>query len=100
MTDLEMWSLLVGAFTPPLVAVINQPRWSGAVKFTVTAAVCTAVAALTAYLQGDLTGRRWLSSALVVAVTALITYQTGWRPSGVAPGIERATSSQGSHVRR
>jgi hypothetical protein len=92
MTDLEMWSLLVGAGLPPLVAIINQPRWAPAAKFLMTVVVAVGAGAMTAWLQGDLTGRRWVSSALVIGVTALVTYQTGWKPSTIVPRIEHATS--------
>lgn len=94
MTDLEMWSLLVGAGLPVVVALINQPRWAPAAKFIVTAAAAVAAGAGTAYFQGDLTGRRWISSALVIGVTALVTYQTGWKPSTIVPRIEHASSGK------
>lgn len=91
--DLAMWSALVGVLLPPLVAIVNQPRWPGWARAVITAAACIAAGGITAYLDGSLTGVRWLSAALIVAVAAVGSYQKFWRPSHIAPRIEAATSS-------
>lgn len=90
--DLLMWNLLVGFLLPNAVAVVNQPGWSRATKAVWTLIVCVLAGAGTAWFNGAFTGRGVVSSILVIAVLALVTYQTIWKPSGIAPAIERATS--------
>lgn len=94
MTDLEMWSLVVGVLLPPLVAMVNQPGWSAAAKGVVAVLASVVAAAVTVWLRGDLSGGTWLHSMLVVAVAAIASYQAWWKPTGIAPAIERATSRQ------
>lgn len=90
--DLLMWNLLVGFLLSNAVALVNQPRWSPAAKAFITLIVCVIAGAGTAWFNGAFTGRGILSSVLVVAVLTLFTYQALWKPSGIAPGIERGTS--------
>lgn len=88
--DLLMFSALVGWATPPIVAVINQPRWPTIARLAMTVAFCIGVAAATCALEGRLAADRWITSALIVATTAVVTYQTAWKR--VATAIETATS--------
>lgn len=92
MNDLTMWSLLVGTLLPLVVSVVQQPRWPDWLRALVTVAICIAVGAGTAFLEGNLTGRTWLSSALVVLVAALATYKGFWKQTGVTDKIESQTS--------
>lgn len=94
--DMLMWNLVVGFLLPNGVAVVNQPRWSPIAKGIVTLIIVTLVGAGTAYFHGELTGRGIVSSILVVAVLTIVTYQTLWKPSGIAPAIERGTSPNSS----
>lgn len=90
--DLVMWSGLVGFGMPPLVAIINQATWASWVRAIVTLLLCVAAGAGTAYFDGNLTGQRWTTAALIVATAAIASYRMFWRPSGIAPGIEAATT--------
>lgn len=92
MTDLAMWSMLVGFAAPPVVALVNSSNWRPWTRALVTAVICVLIGGMTAYLTGDLSGRRWISAALVVATAAILSYRAYWRPSGIAPALERATS--------
>lgn len=91
--DLLMWTLVVGGLLPLVIAFVNQSGWSGPAKAIVTIVVCTIVGAGTAWFNGAFTGRGVISSVLIVLTMALFTHSTIWRPSGITPGIERATSS-------
>lgn len=91
MTNLAMWSLIVGALTPPLVAIIQQPRWAGWVRSTVMIAAAAVDGVGVAYFQGDFTGKRLLDAALVAGVAIIAAYHGIWKPSGIAPKIENAT---------
>lgn len=93
LSNLAMWSLIVGALTPPLVAVIQQPKWNGTARtvFMLLAAVVDGV--VISWLQGDLDFTRWANSALVAGVAIITAYYGIWKPTGVAPKIEAKTSA-------
>lgn len=92
MTNLAMWSLVVGFFLPPVVAIIQQPKWSQTVRALVTFVVAVVAGAGTAYFNGDLNGKDWVTSTLVVLVAAISVYKGLYQPTGIAPKIEAATS--------
>jgi hypothetical protein len=87
-----MWSIIVGALTPPLLAVVQQPKWPGWLRSTVMLASAAVVGVGTAWLQGTLTFVRFTDSALVAGVAIIAAYHGIWKPSGVAPTIETKTS--------
>lgn len=92
MTELDMWAALVGFAMPGVVAVVAQSKWQPWQRGLTALGSCVAAAALTAYLNGALNGLTPLRTALVVAFTAMGTYKTWWKPSGIAPAIERVTN--------
>jgi amino acid transporter len=99
MTVIQMWSLLIGAVLPPLLAVVQQPKWPDWLRALVTLLVCVVVGLGNVYLNGDLTHATSVVEAiLLVLVAALSTYKGLWKPTGVADKIESATSpGQGYH---
>lgn len=94
MSDLALWSGVVGFFLPLGVSVIQQPKWHDGAKAVVTFLLCLIAAAGTAYFEGKLTGQRFATSTLVVFVAAISSYKGLWKPTGTAPKIEAATSTQ------
>lgn len=92
MTNFQMWSLIVGFALPPVLAIVQQTNWSSRLKAVVAFAASAVAGAGVAYFQGDLTGRRFVEAGLVVLVTAVATYQSFWKPTGVAPAIESSTN--------
>lgn len=95
MSNLVQWSAIVAFFVPLVVAFLNQQKWSPQMKAIVFFVVSVVAAGGTAYFQGDLTGRRWLDSALVIVPAAAAFYHGWWKPNGVAPEIEKSTSLGG-----
>lgn len=87
-----MYSLLVGFFLPPVLAIVQQSKWSDRLRAVVAFAACALAGAGVAYFQGDLTGKRFLTAGLIVLTTGLATYRNFWRPTGVAPAIESKTN--------
>jgi hypothetical protein len=87
-----MWSLIVGFLLPPALAVVQQTPWPASVKAIIAFAASAVAGVGVAYFAGDLTGRNWLSSALVVLVTAISTYQGFWKPTKIGPTIETKTN--------
>lgn len=92
MNDLQLWATLVGFFLPVVVAFVQQPKWNENARAIVTFLVCVIAAGGTAYFQGVLTGRRFVSAFLFVLVAALAIYRVFWKPTGIAPKIEEVTS--------
>lgn len=88
--NLTLWSGIAGFFTPLIVAMINQPRWSSTVRALLTVLVCLGVAAATTALEGQIDSKRLVTSVLLVLTAAIGTYHTLWR--NVAPALEQATS--------
>lgn len=76
--DLVMLSTLLGIFMPPLVAIVQQPRWSPILRAIVVIVSCVAVGAVTAALEGRLTGQRWTTAALIVGTAAVAAYRLFW----------------------
>lgn len=92
MSDLDMWSAIVGALAPALVATINRVAWPAWLKGVVVIVVSIAGGGITAYLTGQLTAVTWTHAALVVAAAALATYRLWWHPTGIGPALERAVN--------
>jgi hypothetical protein len=87
-----MWSLLVGFFLPLAISAIQQADWSNPVRAAVAFVVCVLAGLGTVWLAGDFDTTDVVSSVLLVLVTALATYKGLWKPAGVTPAIEAATS--------
>lgn len=93
--NLTLWSSLVGSVLPAAVAAINKSTWSAQVKGIVAIIVSILAGGVTAYLNDAFTGQEVVRSVLIVAVLSQVTYQTYWKPSRIAPAIERATEGEG-----
>jgi hypothetical protein len=94
-SDLLMYSALVGFLLPPVLAIVMQSSWSQRAKAVVAFLACLVAGAGTAYFEADLDGRTWISASLVVVTTALATYRNFWKPTGISPAIESATNLGG-----
>ena len=90
--DLGLWSLLVGFFSPLIISVIQQNRWTPRAKSLVAFLFYLVVGAVTAYFSGVFTVTGLATAILVVFVTAANSYKALWKPTGAAPAIESATS--------
>jgi hypothetical protein len=87
-----LWALAVGFISPPVIALIQQRTWSARVKALVAFGFALAVAAVTAYFNGLFTVADIGRLGLLVFLSAVASYQGLWKPTGVAPAIEKATS--------
>lgn len=95
MTNSQMWSVIIGFFVPPLLAIVQQPGWSQPLRAVVTFITAIGVGLGTLYFAGNLdfsNHQAVITSVLLVLVTAVSTYGHFWKPTGVAPGIEQGTS--------
>lgn len=97
--DTASWALILGVLTPILTSVIQQPKWSDQVRSIIAALVSIVVGVVTVLANGgfvDASGS--LGIIALVMVSSYATYRNLWKPSGIAPAIESATSpSTGRH---
>jgi VIT1/CCC1 family predicted Fe2+/Mn2+ transporter len=94
MSNLAMWSALVGTLLPLLVAFVNRSSWSSGAKATVALLSSAAAGAVTAWLNGDLSGRDVTTAVLIVATATVASYHGFWKPTTIAPALEEATSPE------
>jgi len=93
MTDTEMWLLVVGTLVPLVIAAVEQARWSIPVRAVVGMVIAAAAGVITTWIVGDVDDTRsFVTGALLTLVTSIATYFGFWKPTGIAPRIEAATS--------
>jgi hypothetical protein len=87
-----LWALAVGFFSPPVISVIQQSRWSAKTQALVAFGFYLVVAAVTAYVAGLFNTGDILRLALLIFLAAGTSYKTLWKPTGVSPAIEARTT--------
>jgi len=97
MTNVAMWALIVGFFSPLVLAVIQQPGWSNPVRSVVAFLYSAVAAAGTIFFTNgnSFTGtdnKDWVSTFLFVFVSTIAFYRGFWKTTNVAPKLEAATS--------
>lgn len=92
MTNLEVWSALVGVVMPLVVSLVNQSSWPKGLGAVVSVATSLAAAGVTCWLHGDLNGNDYLGSVSVILSASFATYHLFWKPTGIAPKVESLTS--------
>lgn len=91
--DVNAFDLAMAATVlPPAIAVINQRHWPAQLKALVALLVCAAYSLAVMIVRGPIHFRDWRDTLLVVAGAAFAAYHLWWRPGGLAPAIEAATS--------
>ena len=86
------WAAIVGALAPLLIAVLVQTPWSSQVKSWAAFGVCLAAAAVTAYVRGTINWQDIGVTTVAIVTAAQATYHGLWKPSNIAPSIERWTN--------
>lgn len=92
LSNLAMWSIIAGALTPPIVAIVNRSHWPRGLKSVVMIAAAVVDGIVVSWLQGDLNFARFANSALIAGVAIITAYYGIWKPTGVAPAIEASTT--------
>lgn len=87
-----LWALAVGFFSPPVISIIQQSRWSPRAQSLVAFGFYVVVAAVTAWFAGLFSIGDISRLALLIFLAAGTSYKTLWKPTGVSPAIENATS--------
>lgn len=86
----------VGALLPLLTAIVQRPAWSAQVKKIVAVVLALVAGVVTVaasggwaqFQQGSLT----FATIIAVLTVSQSTYDLLWKPSGIAPVIERVTT--------
>lgn len=86
-----LWALAVGVFSPPVISIIQQSRWSERRQSLVAFGFYLVVAAVTAYFAGLFNTGDVARLALLIFLAGGTSYKTLWKPTGVSPAIEAAT---------
>lgn len=105
--DTASWALILGVLTPLLVALVQQPQWTARTRALVSLLASIVVGVLTVLANGvDLTVWTGNKAQTLLGVIALVmvasntAYKTLWKPTGVAPAIEHATSPSTNYYDR
>ena len=95
MSDLQFYAAVVGVLLPLLTAIVVQTHWADQVKAIAQAALSFVAAVVITYTEGNLDGdhlRQLFMAFLIVFAPAIATYYGFYKPTGIAPSIERATT--------
>jgi hypothetical protein len=92
LTDAELWTAAVAFFAPLAISVIQQSKWSERTQSLVAFGFYFVVALVSTFLAGMLDLGNLVRALLLVFLVASVSYKTLWKPTGVAPAIESATS--------
>lgn len=93
MTDTASIDLALGGVVMPFViSFVNQSGWSPKLKGLVAFAACLGASVLLAALHGELTLDSWRDTAILVTGASIAMYHLLWKPSGLAPAVEDATT--------
>lgn len=93
MDGVDVIDVVVGALLmPPVIAVLNRCHWPSQVKALVAFAACLLGALVVQWFRGPVDFADWRATAVGVTGAALVMHQVFWRPSGLVPAIERATT--------
>ncbi|MFI1165664.1 hypothetical protein ACH4UM_19115 [Streptomyces sp. NPDC020801] len=95
LSNAELWAAALGYVLPLAIAFVNQPRWVSWVKGTLMLVVATGDGLGTAYFGDQFHGKPIVTCVLTAAIAIGVAYHTVWKPSGIAPALERATSPGG-----
>lgn len=87
-----LWALAVGFFSPPVISIIQQSKWSERRQSLVAFGFYLVVAVVTAYVLGMFNTLDVLRLALLIFLAAGTSYKTLWKPTGVSPAIEAVTN--------
>lgn len=91
--------LLTGPLLPLLQSIINQPHWSATAQAIVGAILAGIAGVAVAWHSGVLGANAGtlfsVANAVILFNLSSGFYKHFWKPTGVAPAIENATSTGG-----
>ncbi len=87
MDEVQQWWIVVGFFTPLVVAALARAEWPAWAKTATAFGVSLVVAGVALALQGQLSADNLVRSSLAVAVAAIAWYRSVWRDTGVTDAL-------------
>lgn len=97
--DTVSWGVFAGVFTPILVSVAQRSTWTGLTRTLVGIGISIVIGILTCLADGTFTHTKTLlATVAAVTLVSVTTYHGLWKPSGVAPKIESATTPGARHA--
>ena len=91
-SPITLWLLAVAIFSPPVISTIQQTRFSARLQSIIAFAFYIAVAAVTVWLNGVFSTATLFVAVVVVFLVGSASYKAFWKPTGIAPAIEQATT--------
>lgn len=92
----DVWYLLLtGTVLPLLISLINQCHWSASAKSIVALVICAAAAIAVSLHAGVTSGQGIAGGVIIVVTVTKALYEAFWKPTGIAPTIETATTVGG-----
>lgn len=88
--------LLVGAVTPLVTSLVQQPNWSKRVRVVVSLVVSGLIGLAVAGADGSLDPANLLPTMIAVWTAAEAFYQKVWKKIGATQAVEKATSLKSS----
>jgi len=90
--NLLQLNIIVAFFFPLVMAFLKQDGWSQRVNSILSAIVAAIAAVVTTAADGNLSFAHWGESFVLIFTVAVAAYHGLWKPSGVEPAIQTATS--------
>lgn len=94
MDNLTMWAGIVGFLSPPVIAIINQPKFDARLKVVIMVGFSLLAGFLTAYFSNMLDGEDIVKSILVTMTATIVAYQGIFKPTNIADKITWKTSNE------
>lgn len=90
----DQLSAVIGFFLPPLIAVIQNLHWKTSFKTLIAFLVYVAVSIIKLSVEQRLDWSHFQLTFLLIMFTSVAAFQGGWKPSGIALAIEKATTTK------
>jgi hypothetical protein len=91
--DINQFDLAIGAVVLPIaISIVNQRHWPAQLKGLIALLICALYALFILVMRGSLDWGNWRDVLLQTTAAAFIAYNMFWKPSGIAPAIEKATT--------
>lgn len=79
----------ISTIWPIVIAVVIKPTWSEGTKALVGFLLAVLLAAAGIYFDGRFSLQNIGATCALVFITSAVLYARFWRPTGVAPAVER-----------
>lgn len=96
---IQYWELITAFLLPLVLSLVMQKNWTSATKAVVMFLFSALIVMGQLYIRDEL--NNWedpVSVVLRVVAFTIAFYQGLWKPTGVAPKIEDATSAPKTHA--